>query len=188
MARPKSPEKRQAILNAAIHAIAQSGLGASTASIAKGAEIAEGTLFTYFPTKDDLFNQLYLELKTETYRRINAGFPLNARLRDRVSHIWTQALHWALDSPQARIASLQLSLAAIVTAETRERLVGDRAAIDQALAELSKRGAFQSLPPAFASSAMSALQQAVLDTIARHPKQKSDLVEAGFNAFWQMTK
>ena len=46
MARAKSEEKRQAILRAAVREIARSGLGASTAKIAKGADVAEGTLFT----------------------------------------------------------------------------------------------------------------------------------------------
>ncbi|HTJ30083.1 MAG TPA: TetR/AcrR family transcriptional regulator [Acidobacteriaceae bacterium] len=198
MARPKSPEKRQAILQSAIHAIAQSGLSASTAAIAKGAGIAEGTLFTYFPTKDDLFNQLYLELKTETYRRINANFPHAARLRDRARHIWTETLLWAFESPHARYTSLQLNLCSIVTQATRDSLVGDRVTIDQTLAEISKRGAFQSLPPGFAASAIYAMQQAVLDTFttqtsvkqspAAQAKFKSALIESGFNAFWQMTK
>jgi AcrR family transcriptional regulator len=188
MARPKSPEKRQAILDSAIRAIAQSGLGASTASIAKGAAIAEGTLFTYFSTKDDLFNELYIELKTEVYRRINANFPHQARLRDRARHIWTEYLHWAIASPSARKASAQLNLCEIVTPKTRDRLIADRGPIEEVISEVSKRGAFESLPPSFAAAAMAAMQQAVLDTIVTHPKQKASLIEDGFNTFWQMTK
>ncbi len=60
MARVKSPEKRQALLQSAVHAIAKAGLGASTAKIATGAGLAEGTMFTYFPSKDDLLNELYI--------------------------------------------------------------------------------------------------------------------------------
>src|ERR1700761_1004655 len=99
MARAKSPEKRQLILEAAVREIAQSGLSASTASIAKSAGLAEGTMFRYFSSKDDLLNQLYIELKTEVYRRINAGFPEKASLRERARHIWTAHLHWALEKP-----------------------------------------------------------------------------------------
>src|SRR5271170_5056090 len=97
MARPRSPEKRQAILQAAVREIAQAGLGASTAKIAKGAVLAEGTLFTYFPTKDDLLNELYIELKSEVYRCINANFPHEAALRERAWHVWSEYLHWAID-------------------------------------------------------------------------------------------
>lgn len=188
MARPKSPEKRKAIVDSAVRAIAQAGLSASTAAIAKGAGIAEGTLFTYFASKDELCNALYLELKSETYARINAGFPHGARLRERARHIWTQALAWAIERPEARKASMQLNLSEIITAETRGRLVGDRQAVDEAMGEVSRRGAFEGMPAGFASSVMSALQQAVLETIAGHPKERSALVEAGFDAFWRMSK
>ncbi|HEY9126865.1 MAG TPA: TetR/AcrR family transcriptional regulator [Acidobacteriaceae bacterium] len=188
MARPKSPEKRQAILDSAVRAIAQSGLGASTAAIAKGAGIAEGTLFTYFATKDALFNELYGELKSATYRRINEEFPGEARLRDRARHIWRQTLQLAVEMPEARKASIQLNLSETINAETRDRLIGDRAAVDQAMSELSKRGAFKDLPAGFAAAAMSAMQQAVLDSIAKDPKKRATLIEEGFNAFWQMAK
>lgn len=58
MARPKSDEKRNAILEAATRVIVAQGLSAPTAGIAKEADIANGSLFTYFETKADLFNHL----------------------------------------------------------------------------------------------------------------------------------
>ena len=61
MARPKSEDKRIAIIAATIHMIAEQGLGAPTAAIAKVAGVAEGTLFKYFATKDELLNAAYLE-------------------------------------------------------------------------------------------------------------------------------
>ncbi len=65
MARPKTGDKRSAILTAATAMIAAHGLGASTASIAKAAGIGEGSLFRYFATKDELLNELYRDLKDD---------------------------------------------------------------------------------------------------------------------------
>ena len=65
MARPLSEEKRSAILGAATAVVAALGVSAPTVKIAKDAGVAEGTLFTYFPTKDELLNRLYLELKMD---------------------------------------------------------------------------------------------------------------------------
>jgi len=62
MPRPKTGDKRAAILRAATKTIAEYGIGASTASIAKAAAVAEGSLFRYFPDKDKLLNELYREL------------------------------------------------------------------------------------------------------------------------------
>jgi AcrR family transcriptional regulator len=188
MARVKSPEKRLAILRAAVCEIAQVGLGASTARIAKGAGLAEGTMFTYFATKDDLLNELYIELKTEAYRRIQAGFPHGSGLRERVRHIWTEYLLWATENPDERKVSVLLNLSAIVTVATRERVGADREAVIQAMGELGERGAFKDLPAGFASSAMTAMQEAVMEMAAKKPRQKAILIERAFEAFWRMAK
>ena len=89
MARVRSPEKRTAILQAAVHEIAEVGLGAPTAKIARRAGVAAGTLFTYFANKEELLNQLYLELKGEVYTRLNANFPHQGSLERRARHIWS---------------------------------------------------------------------------------------------------
>ena len=188
MARAKSPEKRRAILRAAVHEIAQGGLGASTARIAKGANLAEGTLFTYFATKDDLLNELYVELKGEVYRRINANFPHEAGLRQRTRHLWTEYLHWAIEKPDDRKVSLQLNLSEVVTAATRERIGSQSGAAAQTMSEVAGRGAFRDLPTGFASAAILAMQDSVMDTVARRPRQKAMLIEKGFEAFWRMAK
>ena len=65
MARPRSDERRNAILAAATRVIASHGLGTATAAIAKEAGVSNGSLFVYFDTKVTLFNQLYVTLKTE---------------------------------------------------------------------------------------------------------------------------
>jgi AcrR family transcriptional regulator len=86
MARARSPEKRHSILRAAVREIAQVDLGASAAKIEKGANLAEGALPTYFAPKDELPNDLYVGLKGEAYRRINANFPHEAELREHARH------------------------------------------------------------------------------------------------------
>src|SRR5580692_3285504 len=102
MARIKSPGKRAAILRAAAREIAQAGLGAPTAKIASRAGVAAGTLFTYFPTKEQLLNELYLELKGEAYARLNDKFPGNGSLEHRARHLWSSYLDWAIQFPEKR--------------------------------------------------------------------------------------
>lgn len=188
MAKARSPEKRQLILQAAVREIAQTGLGASTAKIAKGAGVAEGTMFRYFSSKDDLLNQLYVELKTEAYRRVNADFPYKSRLRERARHIWTEYLRWALEKPEERKVSVLLNLSSNITAATRERLNAERGAVAKTMSEVSRCGVFKSLPPEFASSAMSAMQEAVMETTATKPRQRAMLIERAFDGFWRMAK
>ena len=75
MARSKSEDKRNAILSAATQVFAERGLGAPTSAISQASGVAEGTLFTYFPTKDELINALYREIKLELADAMMSNFP-----------------------------------------------------------------------------------------------------------------
>ena len=109
MPRPKSADKRTAILDAATRIIVVQGLGAPTAGIAKEAGVANGSLFTYFETKADLFNQLYLELKREIASMAMKDVPEGSELRNQFFHIWQNWTAWAVTSPEKRRALAQLS-------------------------------------------------------------------------------
>lgn len=185
MARLRSAEKRKAILAAAVHEIAQSGLGAPTAKIARRADIAAGTLFNYFASKEQLLNELYYELKIEVYTRVNANFPEGAGLERRAWHVWSSSLEWAIEFPEKRKVSVQLNVSDVITPETRARTAVERGAVDATLSELGARPALRGLPPGFAAATMAAMQEATLDFFAKSPRQRALLVERAFAVFWR---
>jgi AcrR family transcriptional regulator len=185
MARVKSPEKRSAILQAAVYEIAEAGLGAPTAKIAERAGIAAGTLFTYFANKEELLNELYLELKVEVYTRIDAGFPHKGSLERRTWHIWSSSLDWAVEFPEKRKVSVQLNVSDLITLETRTRIAAERGAVDATLSELGKLKVLRGLPAGFATATMSAMQEATMDFIAKQPKQRDELISRAFKVFWR---
>jgi AcrR family transcriptional regulator len=102
VARPRSDDKRNAILSAAIRVIASQGLSAATATIAEEAGVSNGSLFTYFETKADLLNQLYLELKAEMAAAALDGLPTKSGIRKQVLHMWAHSLSWAISNPEKR--------------------------------------------------------------------------------------
>ncbi len=185
MARLRSPEKRGAILEAAVLEIAEAGLGAPTAQIAKRAGVAAGTLFTYFATKEELLNELYLELKTETYARVNACFPYKKSLELRTQHIWSSFLEWALEFPEKRKVAVQLNLSNVITPETRAKAAAGRGSVDSTLQELGKLAAMRDLPAGFPAAMMSAMQEATMDFVARQPKRREELISQAFKLFWR---
>jgi len=94
MARPLSEDKRTAILEAATEVVAMLGVSAPTAKIAKGAGVAEGTLFIYFENKDVLLNQLYLGLKIDLRDAMMTGYSSGKSLIDRSRHLWDCYIDW----------------------------------------------------------------------------------------------
>jgi AcrR family transcriptional regulator len=188
MARVRSPEKRTAILEAAVHEIAEVGLGASTAAIAERAGIASGTLFTYFANKEELLNELYLELKSETYARINASFPYKAGLEQRARHVWSSYLDWAIEFPAKRKVSALLHLSDLITPETRARTAAGRGAIDATLHDLGSRGALRGLPEGFAAATMAAMQEATMEFVDGRAKRRKELTDQAFEVFWRAVR
>src|ERR1700759_5256697 len=102
MARPKSDDKRAALVAAAPRVIAAQGLSAPTAVIAREAGVSNGSLFTYFETKADLLNALYQELKSEMATAALDGLPAEGEIREQVRHMWSQWLRWATSYPDKR--------------------------------------------------------------------------------------
>jgi AcrR family transcriptional regulator len=185
MARVKSSEKRTAILQAAVQEIAEAGLVASTAKIARRADVATGTLFTYFASKEELLNELYLALKMEVYTRVNADFPHQGSLERRTRHIWKSYLDWAIEFPERRKVSVQLNVSDVITAETRIKTAPQREIIESTLVELGSRGALTGLPAGVAASVMTAMQEATMELIAKHPRQREELMDRAFHIFWR---
>src|SRR5258708_12625452 len=100
MARPKSQEKRNALLAAAIELIAEQGLSVPTSKIAHVAGVAEGTLFTYFETKERLLNDLYVELKLQEREEMMRDYPVHASLQDRPLHVCDNHVALAFTLPR----------------------------------------------------------------------------------------
>jgi AcrR family transcriptional regulator len=185
MARVRSLKKRSAILDAAVREIAKAGLGAPTAKIASRAGVAAGTLFLYFANKEELLNELYLELKGEAYKKINANFPHKGNLGRRARHVWSSYLDWAIEFPEKRKVSVLLNVSDLITPETRARIDAERGAVDATFNELRTRGALRGMPAGFAAATMSAMQEATMEVIAKQPKQRKELIEKAFHVWWR---
>jgi AcrR family transcriptional regulator len=119
MARPKTVERRNAILDAASETIALRGVSASTAAVAQKAEVSEGTIFTYFTTKDELLNALYRELKLEIASLFMSGFPRRATVQSRIQHIWNRYVEWGTENFSKFQALQQLTIWAGLSDEAK---------------------------------------------------------------------
>jgi AcrR family transcriptional regulator len=186
MARPKSEEKRNAILEAATRIIASQGLGASTASIAAESGVSNGSIFTYFATKSELLNQLYVELKDEVGAVALNGVAENKCARDQVRHAWTNWLKWATSNPDKRRTLAQLSVSDEITMESKQ--IGRRSFEGMGeLLELSRAdGPMAKAPMTLVVALMNGLAEATMDLMTQDPKNAADHSAAAFDAMWRM--
>ena len=185
MARPRSEDKRAAILAAATEAVAVLGVSAPTAKIAKGAGVAEGTLFTYFANKDELLNRLYLELKMDLRDAVITGYPAGKSLIDRSRHFWDRYIGWGSAHPLKRRAMRQLAVSDRITEENK-KFVGDALGeFNDIMRECAAAGAMRHQPPSFVSAILGAIADTTMDFIAREPAQAKRHTKAGVDALWK---
>jgi len=186
MARPRSDDRRKAILSAATRVIAAGGLGAATAVIAKEAGVSNGSLFLYFDTKTTLINELYLALKTEMVSAAVVGLPPGREPREQMFHVWTQWMRWATAYPEKRRALAQLDVSGEVTAESH-RAVGEASRCLMELLELSRAGGpMHDTPLGLVLALTNAIAEATIDAMIREPAEAAAHSIAGFDAMWRV--
>jgi AcrR family transcriptional regulator len=186
MPRPRSDDKRAAILDAAARVIAGQGLGAATAAIAKEAGVSNGSLFTYFDTKADLFNQLYLELKAEMGSAALGGLPVDGDVRGQLLHLCRGWLRWATAYPERRRTLAQLDVSDEITAATHAAASTGMTPIAEILERSRANGPLRDAPLEFVVVLANAVADATIDFIIRDPDNADAHASAGFEAIWRM--
>lgn len=185
MPRPRSDDKRAAIMAAATRIIAAQGLGAATAAIAKEAGVSNGSLFTYFGTKADLLNQLFLELKGEMGAAALGGLPA-ADARAQLLHMWSRWMDWATVNPLKRRALAQLQVSDEITASTHESANRTMTGIGEVLERVRAKGPMRDAPAALVLTLSNALAEATIDYIIGDPGHADEHKQSGFDALWRM--
>lgn len=184
MARPKSEDKRNAILDSALHVFAEQGLGAATAKIAKGAGVAEGTLFNYFSTKDELLNQLYLELKAEMRDLMLPGYPKDDSVKNRLRQTWRAYVDWGVDHPQKRKVMALLTMSDRITEQNKATSMVAFSDINATMQHAIDSGVFREQSPAFVAAILRTLADTTMEFMTTEPDQAEHYCAAGFEAYW----
>jgi AcrR family transcriptional regulator len=184
MARPRSEDKRRAILAAATQVVAEAGLGAPTARIAKLAGVAEGTLFTYFDTKDDLLNALYLDLKDQMREALMSTYPAKGSVQKRLRHFWQQYVAWGATHPQARKALAQLDVSGRLLPKTKAAGAIGFAEFETLLRESTANGTLRGQSPAFVIAIITSLAETTMEFMMREPAHAERYSASGFEALW----
>ena len=186
MARLKSENKRNAILEAATRLIVTHGLSVPTAMIAQEAGIANGTLFTYFETKTNLFNRLYLELKAGMASTALKGLPAETELQEQVFHVWSNWMDWAVYNPEKRRTLAQLGLSDEITPATRAAAHKTTIGLAELMERMRVNGSLRHTPMDFAAAIMNSLAEATMDFMIHDPANAKEHCKVGFDALWRV--
>lgn len=185
MARPLSEAKRQALLNAAANLVAAMGVGAPTAKIAQAAGVSEGALFTYFPTKEDLLNQLFVEIEASLADAMGVPYPTGLGPRERFRLVWDRLVDWGTANPVARRAVRQLKVSGRLSHESSgcsETLFKDtRKVVNECL----DGHADPARVTFYVETILFGVVEIVIEAITARPQDRESISAAGFDLFWR---
>ena len=186
MARPKSEDKRNAILEAATRLFAERGLAAApTSEISNWAGVAEGTLFTYFRTKDDLINSLYREIKLELADAMMSDFPRKMNVRTKLRHVWDRYVKWGIANPKQRKVLAQLQVSEILTKESRDAGSAPFVEFQTMIRDAIEQRVFRNdVPVELISKSLAALVEATIDLTVSNRAKAKQYRDSGFQMFW----
>lgn len=186
MARPRSDDKRKAILLAATTLFAERGLaGTPTAAISRAAGVAEGTLFTYFPTKGDLINELYRDIKLELAALLLPGLSERPDIQGKLRHVWDRHIAWGIANPLKVKALAQLSVSDKITEAS---IAFGREAfreIEFLAQENIARQLIRDCPVEYVAAIWNALAETTMAFMTADPARAEAYRESGFDMFWQ---
>lgn len=171
---------------AATRVIVKQGLGAPTAVIAKEAGVANGSLFTYFATKTDLYNQLYFELKLGMAAASLQDVPASGPLREQFSRMWSNWMRWAIAEPDKRRALSLLGVSDDITQETRTSGHQVMAHIGALVERARANGPMRDAPFGLVAALMNSMADATMDFMAQDPANADAHCKVGFDALWRV--
>jgi AcrR family transcriptional regulator len=183
LARPKSDDKRKAILDAALRVFSEHGIAdAPTSAISKAAGVAEGSLFTYFKTKNDLMNALYLELRME-FSRYLTDFPHGSDARRRLRYVWDKYLELGALYPGRLKVLAQLRASGKLFRDNEPPAFAILEVLNAA--REAAGGDLRNAPAEYLVLMLRAQVEATIEYSNAHPESRGECRELGFKMLWR---
>jgi AcrR family transcriptional regulator len=191
MIRKLSPKKRERFLDTALELFAANSVqNTSTAAIAREAGTASGTLFLYFPTKQDLIDELILKISKEQSEWIKAELDEALSARDTFATIWDGVIHWFREHLEAYQYVQQVRDTGLISEsavqESNQYLDYYYIAIQKGLAE----DAIRPYPVELIGELLYRNIVAVMNLIKMQPDPEiqEGYIQSGFEIFWNGIK
>jgi AcrR family transcriptional regulator len=187
MVRRLDPEKREAYLNTALTLFAAQGVAdTSTAQIAREAGTAAGTLFIYFPTRQDLVNELVLRISREHAAHITVQLEPGLSVRETFHTIWTGSIQWFTDNPEAYNYLQQVRDSGIISPEVEQETAGHLAYYFEVIERGLKERAIKPYSYHLIGNVLYYDIVAVVNLLRSeaHRELHDTIVEHGFEIFW----
>lgn len=114
--------KRELILDATLSLLFKYGFhGTPISLIAKKADVGAGTIYRYFKNKDELINELFIEIKRRVLIAMYEGYDVKFPYKKRFKLLWVNMMNYYNKNPKEFIFIEQHRYAPYVSSNTRSQ-------------------------------------------------------------------
>jgi len=183
----KIEDKKESLLQAALKLFTERGFhGTSTAQISKEAGVATGTLFNYFPTKEELINALYFDIKGKLSRSMVKDLEKQSTFHDKVKKIWYNMTEWGLNNPEDFLFVGQFCSSPYISSYTREEVLKEYEFLGNLVKEGIDNGDIRDFSIALVTTMLYQSSRTVVNLILElNPQNKDEIIEEGFQVIWE---
>ncbi len=187
----KSSENREKILTTALALFTERGFfGTPTSLISKEAGVATGTLFFYFPTKEELIDTLYRRIKSEAAQEMCRGFDTEKTAQSKIRCLGINAVVWGIQNPAKLKFMEQFAYSPFVSTTAHEEGMSHFHFLRNLVEEGIREGAIRDTDPSLlfcmmASSLSGLIAQA---SGTADPAEREKIIKEGLDFIWNGLK
>jgi AcrR family transcriptional regulator len=178
---------REKILDTALLLFTGKGFaGTPTSLISREAGVATGTLFFYFPTKENLIDALYRRTKSEAGIAICRGFDAKQTVEQKIYCIGNNAVEWGIQNPMKQKFMEQFAHSPFVSTSAHEEGMSHFLFLHDLVREGIRAGVIREIDPALIFCMMAS---SISGLIARasseeDPGTRAKIIGEGLDFIW----
>lgn len=168
----KIPQKKQAILKAALTLFNERGFdGTPTSLIAKEAGVATGTLFHYFKTKEELINSLYLSIKDDMLAELVKLIEKETTLEGKLERAFKDSIYIDLKNPEYYKFYSQFCYSPYITKLTKEQAMQRFEFLINLFKQAQQDGVLQTYSMEFIFEIIAGIYKATVEHLINNPEE-----------------
>ncbi len=186
----KVQNKKAAVLQAALGLLSEQGLqGSPMSQIAQRANIGVGTIYRYFSSKEDLINDLYLDVKTRLAQYILRNYSASRDVHASFLVLLRNIVDYYIENPAELIFMEQYANSPLITAAAREEGLRLFAPVNHLFERAKEEELLKELPMEMLSTlAYGSTISLVKLKLFGKVKLDGATIDAGMEAIWDTIK
>jgi AcrR family transcriptional regulator len=183
-------DKKEKIIETALRLFVDNGFhGTATSKIAQEAGVANGTLFNYFKSKDELVMALYVSVKDDMALFIEKNTAKSDSLKEVMKSQFLSSLFWALDN-QLKFRFIQQFHTSPYVGKIEQEVIKSQVLPHLTLIQMGiEKGLLKKLPVDFVYALIGSQTFGAYQYLISKPftkVQQHDTIEQTFELLWDM--